>query len=218
MALATAPSDPHARLHYNMVHAHDTFKLGYDTILPRLADPPKDDIANFLGYCKAWAHSIECHHNSEEEVVFPFLQPRMDFSSEIEAHKIVHAGLDEILTFIDAANTTPASFDAAALAEIMTRVKEPLYKHLDEEVAHIVPENMQQFSDEEMRTMNDALEAYAQKHGDPFLLVPFMRSHTPPEFKDSWPEMPWVLRKVVIPYALALRYRGYWKYAPYAMS
>jgi hypothetical protein len=34
-------------------------------------------------------------------------------------------------------------------------------------------------------------------------------SHTPAEYKDVWPAMPWVLRKVVIPYVLAKRHAGY---------
>jgi hypothetical protein len=45
--------------------AHQTFKLGYDVILKQLANPPTNDLQNFLGYCEAWATSIEHHHNSE---------------------------------------------------------------------------------------------------------------------------------------------------------
>jgi hypothetical protein len=33
-------------------------------------------------------------------------------------------------------------------------------------------------------------------------------SHTPPEYKDLWPPMPWIVRKVVVPYVLAVRYSG----------
>jgi hypothetical protein len=45
--------------------AHETFKLGYDSILPRLDSPPTNDLKNFLGYCEAWADSIDDHHTAE---------------------------------------------------------------------------------------------------------------------------------------------------------
>ena len=45
-----------------------------------------------------------------------------------------------------------------------------------------------------------------------------MRAHTPPAYKSVWPPMPWVLRRVVVPYVLARRHAGYWKYAPYAVA
>ncbi len=34
-------------------------------------------------------------------------------------------------------------------------------------------------------------------------------SHTPPEYKDTWPPLPWFLRKVAIPYVLARKHAGY---------
>lgn len=34
-------------------------------------------------------------------------------------------------------------------------------------------------------------------------------SHTAPEYKDIFPPMPWIVRKVVIPYVFAKRYSGY---------
>lgn len=51
--------------------AHNVFKLGYDSILSSLDSPPTDDLANFLGYCEAWAESIGAHHASEVRFI-PF--------------------------------------------------------------------------------------------------------------------------------------------------
>ncbi|KAJ7141987.1 hypothetical protein C8R46DRAFT_968177 [Mycena filopes] len=212
------PQAPEEMLQYNMIHAHNTFKFGYDIIVGRLDNPPTDDLKNFLGYCEAWVDSIEGHHDAEEEVVFPFLNRKLDFSEEQEQHKLIHSTLGSLKTKLRAAKTDPAKFDPAELKQIMVEFREPLLKHLDEETAHLAPENMKVFDQKELLDLNAALDKHAKSHGDPFLLVPFMRSHTPPELKDSWPPMPWVLRKVVIPYVLAKRYGGYWKYAPYAMS
>ncbi|KAG6811265.1 hypothetical protein H0H92_008258 [Tricholoma furcatifolium] len=206
-----APTDPYELLKYNMVHAHDTYKLGYDIILSHLDSPPQDDLKNFLGYCEAWALSIESHHTSEEEVVFPFLNQKMDFSGEKAQHEVIHTKLDKLLNLVLDAKADPTKFDAAALKDLMTEFKEPLYSHLDEEVEHVSADNLReaQFEEGDVKAMIKRLEAYAKSHGDPFLLVPYMRSHTPAAIKDTWPPMPWILRKLVVPY---------WKYSPYVMS
>ncbi|KAK7685704.1 hypothetical protein QCA50_011048 [Cerrena zonata] len=54
-----APEGTYDTLQWNMIHAHDAFKLGYDMILKILENPPNNDLANFLGYCLAWASSVE---------------------------------------------------------------------------------------------------------------------------------------------------------------
>ncbi|GLB43618.1 putative hemerythrin HHE cation binding domain containing protein [Lyophyllum shimeji] len=220
MAAQTAPTDTYELLQWNMINAHETFKLGYDTILKHLETPPKDDLSNFLGYCEAWAQSIESHHASEEEVVFPFLNGKMDFSGEAKQHEAIHGSLEKLLDMIVEAKSKPAEFDAPKLREMMTALKEPLYTHLDEEVEHVSGARLKeaQFAERDVKVMLDRLNAYAKSHGDPFLLVPFMRSHTPGAIKDTWPGMPWILRKVVVPYMLAKRHSGYWKYSPYSMS
>ncbi|THG99462.1 hypothetical protein EW026_g2899 [Hermanssonia centrifuga] len=197
----TTPTDTYELLQFNMIRAHDTFKLGYDNIVKIIADPPAKDLKNFLGYCEAWAVSVEDHHDSE----------KMDFSQEEEQHKVIHEGLEKLLGLIHAAQADHAQFKAAEIRELMVNFKEPLYAHLDEEVEHIAAENLRTagFEEPEVLAMISQLEAHAKSSGNPFLQVPYMRSHTAPEFKDSWPPMPWVLRKVVIPFMLAKRYSGF---------
>ncbi|EPQ59768.1 hypothetical protein GLOTRDRAFT_24705, partial [Gloeophyllum trabeum ATCC 11539] len=141
----------------------------------------------FMGYCHAWAVSIASHHDSEEAVVFPILNTKLDFSREIAQHKVIHERLDALLAFIASAKADPSKFDAAKMREMMFAFKDPLFQHLDDEVSHITSDKMTVFSKEEVLDLDAHLEAYAKTHGDPFLLVPFMRSHTPPELKDTWP-------------------------------
>lgn len=185
-------------------------------------------------------------------MVFPFLNKKLDFSPEIETHKVIHAGLHELLAIIHAAKANTDLFDAAKLKEMMLTLKEPLvsirttsfvwirdtsikpststlqFKHLDEEVLRIVPSELKVWEAHELKALNEELDKYAKSSGNPFLLVPYMRrlvivpqlyqehiltfahacSATPPEYKDVWPPLPWVLRKVVIPYVLAVRYSG----------
>ncbi|KAF5359578.1 hypothetical protein D9756_003160 [Leucocoprinus leucothites] len=216
------PTDPFEQLHYNMVRAHHTFKLGYSSIIKHLDDPKAitGDLPNFLGYCQAWVSSIISHHDSEEEMVFPFLNEKMDFAPEKEAHEVIHKSLSDLEAVLLEAKADTTKFNPSQLKEQLEQMRDTLFSHLDEEVEHIKAEVLKTsgFGEAELKDLNQKLDKYAQSHGDPFILVPYMRSHTPPEFKDFWPPMPWVLRKLVIPYVLARRYSGYWKYAPYSVS
>ena len=61
-----------------------------------------------------------------EEIVFPWLNTKMDFAPEHEAHKVIHAGLDKFNAHVDAAKADPSKFDAQALAQILRDMREPL--------------------------------------------------------------------------------------------
>ncbi|KAH8079792.1 hypothetical protein BXZ70DRAFT_960543 [Cristinia sonorae] len=204
------PTDPFELLHYNMVRAHFTYTKGYEVIAQHLANPPPaEDLKNFLGYCEAWAISIVHHHDTEEATVFPILNTKMDFAHEQEQHKAVHSFLDEFLAKVKRAQVDPNTFDAADWLSFMETHKDAMFTHFDEEVTHIEAGKLRaaEFTEKDCKNMVATMEKHAKANGDPFLVVPFMRSHTPAEHKD-WPAMPWILTKLVIPYVLAKRYSG----------
>jgi hypothetical protein len=63
VSVTTMP--PNKQLQYNMIQMHTLLKLGYQNIMTHLDNPPRDDLDNFLGYCEAWAATIDNHHDSE---------------------------------------------------------------------------------------------------------------------------------------------------------
>lgn len=216
-----APTDAYELLHWNMKLAHLTYELGYKNIIPLLDNPPLDDLKNFLGYCEAWGDSIVHHHDTEEATVFPVLNQKMDFSHEQEQHVQVHQFLDEFLATVRAAQADHSKFDPKALKALMEGASTVMFDHFNEELTHIEPDKFRAagFTEAECRTLVDGMVAHAKTQGDPFLVVPFMRCHTPPEWKVAFPPgLAWPLRKVVIPYLLAKRYSGYWKYGTYPVS
>ncbi|KAI9063697.1 hypothetical protein FKP32DRAFT_1571772, partial [Trametes sanguinea] len=164
--------------------------------------------------------SIIHHHDTEEATLFPVLNTKMDFSHEKEQHAAVHGFLDDFLAAIHEAQADPSKFDAAKLKSRVESSKDALFTHFNEEVEHIQAENLKTagFTADECRQLIENVDKHAKSHGDPFLVVPFMRSHTTAEYKDIWPPIPWILRKVVVPYIMAKRYSGYWRYSPYTMS
>ncbi|KAF7316364.1 Hemerythrin domain-containing protein [Mycena indigotica] len=214
----TAMSDPYVALQYNMANTHDLYKSAYKTILPHLDNPPLDDLDNFLGYTRAWASSIVGHHDSEEAVLFPFLSKKVDFSKEIEQHVTVEKGLSEILKYIDRARAEPSTFEAAKLKNLVETLGGPLFEHLDQEVEDLAPEKLKVFTAEELTQAGKDLMVYVRAHSDKYVTLPFMRCHTPPELKETWPPFPWIVKRLVVPWILAPKNSGYWKYAPYDMS
>ncbi|KAI0826673.1 hypothetical protein BC628DRAFT_1319755 [Trametes gibbosa] len=218
--MASIPTDPYELLHWNMELAHSTYEKGYENIVSLLDEPPLDDLKNFLGYCEAWAHSILHHHDTEEATVFPILNKRMEFSHEQDQHKKLHEFLERFLELVTAARADATRFSGIRLKQLMMSAKDMMSDHFSEELMHIEASKLREanFTAAECKNMVDAMEKHAKANGDPFVVVPFMRSHTAPEFKDIWPQMPWILRKVVVPFMLAKFHSGYWKYSPYAVS
>ncbi|KAF7318885.1 hypothetical protein HMN09_00224100 [Mycena chlorophos] len=212
------PTDPYVSMQYNMVNTHDTFKAAYKVIMPHLDNPPLDDLDNFLGYTRAWASCIVEHHDSEEESLFPFLSTKLDFSHEIEQHVPIERGLTEILAYIDASRADLSTFDAKKLKSLMEALAGPLFEHLDEEVENLAPERMKVFTEEELKQAGKELMVWIRAHSQKYVTLPFMRSHTPPELKEIWPPFPWFVKRVVVPWFLAPKHAGYWKYAPYDMQ
>ncbi|CAL1714138.1 unnamed protein product [Somion occarium] len=211
------PRDTYDTLQWTMIHAHEGIKTGFDNILHLLENVPHDDLQNFLGYCLAWAQLFKEHHDGEEAVVFPFLNQKLDFSKEIEQHKGIHAALATIIATIQLAQAQPARFDAEELKSQLISLRDPMIQHLDDEVADLDPENLKVFSEDGIKKMLADMIAWSKYNGSPFLTLPFMRAHVPPEFKDHWPKMPWFLRKILIPWIFAFPHSGYWKYAPYSV-
>ncbi|KAI0330633.1 hypothetical protein GY45DRAFT_725809 [Cubamyces sp. BRFM 1775] len=209
--MTAVPTDPYDYIQWNMKLAHRTFEEGYNVIVSKLDDPPMDDLRNFLGYCEAWTQSVIDHHDTEEATLFPALNAKMDFSHEKEQHAAVHTFLEDFLATVRTAQADTSKFDAVKLKSMLESSNDAIFSHFREEVEHLEPAKLKAagFTPAECQQMTDDVNKYAKSHGDPFLAVPYMRSHTAPEYKDVWPPIPWILRKLVVPYVLAKKHSGH---------
>ena len=124
--------------------AHHAFKLGLDKIVDVLSNVPTKDLKNFLGYCEAWALTLQDHHDCEvrisadngnttkptnifqEYVVFPFLNQKMDFSGEKTQHGVIHASLEKLFAIIHSARNDSATFNGKQMQELMLSLRGPL--------------------------------------------------------------------------------------------
>ncbi len=60
--------------------------------------------------------------------MFPFLNTKMDFSGEAEAHKGIHASLHDVIDIIHHGRANPAEFNPRELQDLMENLREPLVR------------------------------------------------------------------------------------------
>ncbi|KAK9368276.1 hypothetical protein V1509DRAFT_623592 [Lipomyces kononenkoae] len=209
------PTNPHEQPQFIMCRLHHAFETGFNNILKLLEEPRSKDLNNFLGYCKVWCKVLLSHHKNEELNMFPYLQRKLDFAKELEQHRSMHILLELFLERIVLARKDPTKFDPKGLIHILKSAEDNLKAHLRQEIEDLAPERLKVFTGKEIEELMSSLYKYVIKHDNPVLVLPFVRSHTPEEYK-SWPPLPWVIEKLLLP-LLVLRHRGYWKYSPYSI-
>ncbi|KAI0032507.1 hypothetical protein K488DRAFT_49746, partial [Vararia minispora EC-137] len=198
--------------------AHEGFKAAFENIEKHLENPPKGDMANFIGFCESFVAIIEHHHNTEEETLFPELNTKMDFHGEQEQHKAIHDFLHSFADILTKAKPNPQSLDIAAIKQLMAGAKQNLYTHLDQEVDHITGENIRAagFTDKEVQDMLKRMDEFIMKGVVMSRDLPFICCVTKPQANGkAFPPLPWFIRKIVLPFMLVPIHSGWWKYGPY---
>ncbi|KAH8929265.1 hypothetical protein BT69DRAFT_1307087 [Atractiella rhizophila] len=209
--------DAASTIKFDMIRAHVILKNGYTSILKQVDEDHYKDLPNWIGYVEAWCVTVAHHHDAEELHLFPYLSTKMNVHEELEDHKIIHDGIEDLLKWIVAAKSDRSKYSAQLLKEKLSRMGPTFLKHLDEEVEHLSHENLLQFPEDELGSAWKGFLNYAKTHSNPFIALPFIKSHTPPEYK-WWPAgVPWIINKLMVP-LLPLKHSGYWKYAPYPTS
>ena len=61
-------------------------------------------------------------------MVFPWLNQKMDFGKEVEAHMHIHHALDAFSEHIAAARSDTAKFEPATLVKILNDLRAPLVR------------------------------------------------------------------------------------------
>ncbi|KAH8929266.1 hypothetical protein BT69DRAFT_1328840 [Atractiella rhizophila] len=227
--------DPAGQIKFHMIRAHVMIKNGYNSIVKQVNDNHSNDLDNWIGYlfsprrfeqvftgysscfklCANMAYNFHLgiDHDAEERHLFPYLATKLDLQEELQDHKVIHGGIDDMLEWVTEVKKDHSKYSSETLKGKLSRIGPTLFKHLTEEVEHLSHENLSQFPPEGLEAAWGEVENYAKKHADPFMGLPFAKSHTPPEYK-WWPSLGWFLTKVLPP-LFSWKYSGYWKYSPY---
>lgn len=81
---------------------------------------------------------LETHHGIEERHIFPILAQRMPDFREDEKHKTshkqIHDGIDRVNLLVAKWKDDPSTYKSDELRAALDSFREPLYRHLAEEV------------------------------------------------------------------------------------
>lgn len=120
-----------------MSHAHNVLIRGLNSIYqqaPYVRKP--QDIKDFLFFCVAWVKTVEHHHDTEENTLFPALQKftqRPDIMEvNMKQHEAFHPGLHRMLEY--ATNTSSEAYSWESLKAIIDGFAPALMTHLREEI------------------------------------------------------------------------------------
>ncbi|CAG7849990.1 SubName: Full=Uncharacterized protein {ECO:0000313/EMBL:CCA67289.1} [Serendipita indica DSM 11827] len=224
-----APKDVIAKLRWEMSGVH-TFLLDGVQNAYNLADTiPPNEHQNFAFYCYCITQNIDRHHHVEEEHIFPQLEP--EFKTDvIDEHAAFHqtlADLDDYLRQVlgiqeqnpDMDTISPKfkkgiPYDAEKLKRYLEQLSGPLITHLEHEIEWLDPERLRAcgVTPEKVKPIFAQVEQHIKESIKPQSLLVFAAYHIPPYCQ--FPEMPWVLLKVLVPWVFWWKHRASWKYIP----
>lgn len=86
------------------------------------------------------------HHRIEESYIFPMLARKHPaFRNDAEhraSHKAIHDGLERYSSFLRDAMADESKYSPGKLREILDSFREPLMRHLDDEVRDLEPDSL----------------------------------------------------------------------------
>ena len=120
-----------------MSHAHNVLIRGLNSIYlqaPHVRSP--QDIRDFLFFCLAWIKTVEHHHDTEENTLFPALENFTKQPGIMKGNTQQHQGfLPELHNFADYVQRTGAeSFSSDSLRGFVDSFAPALTTHLREEI------------------------------------------------------------------------------------
>ena len=120
-----------------MSHAHNVLIRGLNSVYlqaPHVRSP--QDIGDFLFFCQAWVKTVEHHHDTEENTLFPALEKFTEKPGIMEGNMQQHqAFLPALHDFAQyAQNTSAGSYSSDTLKGLVDGFAPPLLAHLREEI------------------------------------------------------------------------------------
>ncbi|KAG8818298.1 hypothetical protein FRC17_010883 [Serendipita sp. 399] len=236
------PRDPYVKARWTMsgVHAFITDSLQN---IYQLADKiPKHQEQDFAFFVFCATQSIEHHHHLEETYVLlgislppllPNLVPRLEpeFKTEVLDE---HAAFAKALTELDEyamammgvqkgkkygltvpiPNATKEPYDGQKIKRLLETLSVPLFTHLQHEIAWLEPDRIRASGVPLSRFAEiDALiDQHIQEELDAPSSLVFSLYHSPP-YSQS-PDLPWILKKVIVPWLMYWKHRRCWRWFP----
>lgn len=139
-----APSRGMARFHNShkrtfnnsYTHAEDYAEVGYT-------------LQSFLRESYNLVIHLGNHHGIEEEYIFPMLAHKhpafREGAEHKEDHALIHHALERYAEYLEAAMEDPDIYTPEGLRALLDSFREPLMRHLDQEIEDLKPESLRKY-------------------------------------------------------------------------
>ncbi|KAF9485708.1 hypothetical protein BDN70DRAFT_910065 [Pholiota conissans] len=173
---------------------------------------PADEAA-FAGYVLSGIQLIHTHHHTEEYIIFPRLQEKLNMQHNIEQHEEFQEPMQQLEDYFKRVQAKENKYDGEKAQRLLEAFAEPLVAHLTEELDTISPEKMSVFTNEEILATNKALEEHLKSLGGFFTQLPYGLTAHDIHQAPEWPPLPGPIKWFIKNIAYFVN-RSYWKFAP----
>jgi len=97
----------------------------------------KDKVA-FAGYCLTFAQLVHEHHHTEEEIIFPFLQKKIDMDHNLEQHAKFATQIRAFEDHMTNVQRKREEYDAEKVVKLLDEFGDHLVEHLHDEVRGLI--------------------------------------------------------------------------------
>ncbi|KAK8869579.1 hypothetical protein IAR55_000146 [Kwoniella newhampshirensis] len=201
------------------------------------------DLINYLGYADISFFQVYKHHSTEEEYVFPTWSEKAGddiWLRNIEEHHTfetpLHAGWHYVryqrsrLVIDPSPIPEPKDdhldmsqypdldlekpFDPIAFRRHMASFVFPLVKHLGAEISTLAPELIEKVGQGVLKEIMSSVEKDYKSYNPSWFLCAAYTS-APMDICKQLIPLPWILRRVLLPFVFGPKYRNLWLYAPH---
>ncbi|KDR77178.1 hypothetical protein GALMADRAFT_139192 [Galerina marginata CBS 339.88] len=175
------------------------------------------DEGDFMGFGLACLSMIRSHHETQEKVVFPILQEKIDMRMNVVQHIEFDELLKDLETYLRKVQNKQEPYDSGRLLELRAALGSRLVQHLHDEVDTVNPKYLYAFSKQELMNLVHAIDEHKKNFRDSATLLPFIVTNHHKEDAPDWPIVPASLKWLTNHVGFQL-HRHYWKFSPYTAT
>ncbi|PVF94250.1 hypothetical protein CPB86DRAFT_818140 [Serendipita vermifera] len=226
-----APPDLFVRSRWTMSNVHllltDSIQSVYDQA-DTITEAQQDAFIHYTYFCEqASVTALHHHHWFEETVAFPMVSP--EFTCDVlEEHAAFSEAMERWEEYLESLlgleknnerkavpSTKPkAVYDGKRMKKCIEDLSEPLFVHLMHEIDWLAPDAMRAsgLPLSKLERLQEVETHHFSQEVDPFSFGCWIITHLRPG--SQFPQMPWLVKKVLLPWVFYWKYRSAWQFAP----
>ncbi|PBK97647.1 hypothetical protein ARMGADRAFT_921486 [Armillaria gallica] len=197
--VAGEPDDVAESFYWDMAIVHNCYLRGFNSAYINAPKVTPEDETSFMGYCLAMTQALKEHHDTEEAIVFPVLEQKLDMHSNEEQHEAFLPQMIKFDEYCMRVQTKQEKYDVTKFRTLLRSFADGCAQHLLDEIPTITPDKMHQFDRATLDKLIADIEARVKKAS---LLTVFPFTITNHDYSQipRWPPAPapimWMVRNI----------------------